>query len=202
MDVGCGTGIFVRHILDEGIKARGVEKGSPNINPTLEGVIDTEKDLFDLPVEVKLQIKYIVLLDVLEHMADPQDFLRKIYQEIPSCEQLIITVPARMEVWSNYDQDWGHFTRYNRPRLTQVLAQSGYTSVNCRYYFHSLYLVMLVIKCLGLKRKTQFQSPAKSKWASRFHRILGALTYLEARLLPGFLPGSSIVCHALRKRPA
>ncbi len=199
MDVGCGPGIFLGYLQRTDVWARGVEKGSPKINDALAKIVDLDTDLFDLPQALKEQINVIVLLDVIEHIGEPRQFLEKIHQEIPSCKKLLITVPARMEVWSNYDQELRHFTRYSRSTLRQELSGTGFEPIYSRYCFHSLYLLMRLLKFLRLNRNTRVKSPSRNAVVKLFHRVLGALVYLEFKLVPGAVRGSSLLCVASRR---
>jgi SAM-dependent methyltransferase len=198
MDVGCGPGIFLGSLQGKPVTARGVEKGSPMVRPGLESLIDTDTDLFELAEETKQRIKVVLLLDVIEHIADRRQFLQTLNRELPNCEYLLITVPARMEVWSSYDSDWGHFLRYDRPGLTSELVNTGFTIRKMDYCFQWVYLVMLGMKCLGIRRGSDYRSPTRNRLLAFCHRLLGGLTKLESRLIPGFVPGSSIVCVASR----
>jgi SAM-dependent methyltransferase len=198
MDVGCGPGIFLGSLQGKPVNARGIEKGSPVVKPGLESIIDIDRDLFDLDEHTRHNIKVVVLLDVIEHIADRRQFLQQIYREIPNCDHLLITVPARMEVWSDFDKDWGHFLRYDRPGLAGELRGSGFIVNRMSYYFQWTYLVMLGMKWMGIKRGSDFQSPTRNRVLAFCHRLLGALTRLESRLMPGFIPGSTIVCVATR----
>lgn len=198
MDVGCGPGIFLGWVHDKPVNARGVERGSPVVQPGLEAIIDTATDLFDLPEELRSQIKVVVLLDVIEHISERRQFLQRIYRDLPNCSHLLVTVPARMEIWSKYDEDWSHFLRYDRPELAKDLAGGGFTATRMSYVFQWMYLSMLAMKWLGISRGSDFKSPNRNPVTALFHRILGGITRLETRLVPGFIAGSSIVCVAQR----
>jgi len=198
MDVGCGPGIFLGSLRDKPINARGVERGSPTVQPGLEASIDIGTDLFDLPEAIRSQIKVVVLLDVLEHIAERRQFLRRIHSDLPNCTHLLVTVPARMEIWSNYDEYWSHFLRYDRPGLAGDLVSGGFTATAVSYVFQWMYLSLLVMKWLGIKRGSDFKSPNRNRFTTGFHRLLGWVTQLETRLVPGFVAGSSIVCVARR----
>jgi hypothetical protein len=164
----------------------------------LEATIDTATDLFDLSVELRFQVKVVVLLDVIEHIGERRQFLQQIYRDLPNCTHLLVTVPARMEIWSKYDEHWSHFLRYDRPGLAKDLASSGFTATRMTYVFQWMYVSLLAMKWLGLERGVDFKSPNRTAVTRLFHRIVGVITRLEARLVPGFIAGSSIVCVAQR----
>ncbi len=198
MDVGCGIGLVVADLRSRGINARGVELGEA---PTFADAKDHVKsgcNLFDLPVEEREQIRALLLLDVIEHMADRRQFLQKIALQCPNCEVLLVTVPARAELWSSFDEHWGHHLRYNRPQLREDLAAAGFSAGKTGYFFHWLYLVSLAMKVLRIPRGNEFRPIRRGSLKALLHRLLGAFSSLESRILPGALAGSSIACIARR----
>ena len=198
MDVGCGTGIVVNHLKSRGLNIRGVELGAAPLMAGLEHDIDTGTDLFELEETRKHKIKAILLLDVLEHIGDREKFLGRIHRELPNCTTLLITVPARMEIWSSYDEHWGHYLRYDRPTLAAELTSAGFVPRKILYFFHWVYLVSVVMKKLGIQKQTDF-SPIKATGVNAFfHRFLGFISSIESKLVPNAFPGSTIACVAHR----
>jgi hypothetical protein len=92
-----------------------------------------------------------------------------------------------MELWSNYDEYYGHQRRYTLATLAELagpyrLAESG-------HFFHALYLAGLVAKAVGGgKRSLDVASPR----ALAAHRAVGWLFDREEALLARRLPGSSL----------
>lgn len=198
MDVGCGTGLVVADLVDRGCNARGVEMGAAPVVPGLEQRVKTNCDLFALDEETRMQVRAVLLLDVLEHIGDRVQFLQQIHRLLPNCHTLVITVPARRELWSDYDEHWGHYLRYNRPLLRAELAAAGFKPGRCAYFFNWLYLVSLIMNLLRISKGTQFNSIRRRSPAAMLHRILGWITRLETMVLPGAVPGSSLACVARR----
>ena len=198
MDVGCGAGFFVAYGRDCGFNIRGVELGNPVIEPGLKKAIDTNTDVFELDAQVKAQIRVVLLLDVIEHIDQRKQFLLRLYQELPHCEYLLLTVPARAEMWSNYDEYWGHHLRFDRPQLAAELLAGGYRVIESSYCFHWLYLAAMLLKLLRIKRKVEAAAPARNRLVLSAHWLLGWLTRLESKFIPGFVAGSSIICVAAR----
>ncbi len=199
MDVGCGIGLVVADLRSRGINARGVELGEATAFPGAGDHVRSGCDLFDLPAGEREQIRAILLLDVIEHMADRRNFLQKIGRACPNCELLLVTVPARSELWSSFDEHWGHHLRYNRPQLREDLAAAGFAARKTGYFFHWLYLVSLAMKALRIPRGNQFRPIHRGSLKALLHRLLAAFSRLENRILPGALAGSSIACIARRK---
>jgi hypothetical protein len=70
-------------------------------------------------------------------------------------------------------------------------AQTSRLSIGyCSYFFHALYLPALILKLLGRDRATAFAAPK----TPRLHDILGRLFWLESRLLPKAVFGTSLIC--------
>jgi SAM-dependent methyltransferase len=202
MDVGCGTGISVDYLRSKGLDVLGVEKGAAPVIQGVDAYVSTETDLFDLDESLKQKITVVLLLDVLEHIGSRQDFLRNLAEQLPNCRLILLTVPARAELWSAYDEYWGHYLRYDRPTLEGELRESGWKPQVCFYFFNWIYLASLLLGWLGIGKSTHFNPIGGNGLSSLFHRLLGGVTKLESRLMPGFIPGSSIACLALRNTGA
>jgi SAM-dependent methyltransferase len=202
MDVGCGTGISVGYLRGKGINVLGVEMGAAPVIKGLEAYVSTEADLFDLDESLKQKVTVVMLLDVLEHIGSRRDFLQNLAEQLPNCRLILLTVPARAELWSAYDEHWGHYLRYDRPALEGELREAGWSPEVCFYFFNWIYLASLLLGWLGIRKSTDFKPIGGSRLNSLFHRLLGAFTKLESRLMPGFIPGSSIACVAFKSAEA
>lgn len=79
----------------------------------------------------------VLLLDVIEHIADDVSFLR----ELRSCPLiapqtlLLITAPAHQSLYSAHDVFLKHFRRYHSRLLEEHLAQSGFRALSSGYFF-------------------------------------------------------------------
>lgn len=196
IDLGCGPGIVTEYLCEKGYNCRGIEKGWAPVKNKLATLIDTNTELFDLPLERKAKIKLVLLLDVIEHMEERQSFIAKIRNQLPNCEHLIITVPARKELWTAFDDYWGHYLRYDRPTLAAELEASGFKVINNNYFFHWIYFVSLLSKWIGIKKEVEFKSPDRNILLAALHRVLAWVSQIDNSLIPGFVLGSSIVCVA------
>jgi hypothetical protein len=78
------------------------------------------------------------------------------------------------------------------------LNAGHFTPTKIAYFFHWVYLVSLLLKGLGGKRKTSFDSPGRNRILAACHWVLGFATRLESAVVPGFVVGSSIFCIARR----
>ena len=199
MEVGCGPGIVVSDLKRRGINIRGVELGAATVLAGLESDVKTQTDIFDLGERDKADIRAVLMLDVLEHIEDRKRFLKRVCDELPNCRLLLLTVPARMEIWSDYDKHWGHHLRYDRSILESELKGSGFTPQKSSYFFQWVYLVSLLMSLAGLAKSNSFEPILPGSLKALLHKTLGFITRTESRVVPGFVVGSSIICIASRE---
>ena len=192
LEIGCGPGIVLKYLRDHGVDCDGVEPSPIVLASDIAERVRSGIDCFEVPERERKNYDALLLLDVLEHIAAPVDFLRQIRLAYPKARALIITVPARNELWSNYDDHFGHFRRYSLRSVHAELRGANYNSVDARYFFHALYPVMFGIKVWQGKRSTTTRAPNRPK----LHRFMADFFDLEARLLPKSLPGTSIIACA------
>jgi len=189
LDVGCGPGIVVSYLRERGVECFGSDLGSPT--PEALGVspyLYLDQSAFELEPALRASIDIVLLMDVLEHLPEPAAFLRQCSEAFPRVRTVHLTVPARMEIWSNYDEYFGHFRRYTRSMVRELASAAGYRVTDVGYAFHGLYAAARVAKLIAGSRNTQLRAPS----VPLVHSILGMAFELEQRVLPAGAKGSSI----------
>jgi hypothetical protein len=78
---------------------------------------------------------YVTALDVLEHQEDDRAFAGEIVSQMKPRALLIVTVPALPRLWSEWDEELGHFRRYDKERLHQCLAPQPLEILEVSYLF-------------------------------------------------------------------
>jgi hypothetical protein len=196
LEVGCGPGVVVKHLTNAGIDAWGVDLGRPIPVKGTEGRLFTGITADALPKPYRLSIDCLMLLDVIEHIEDAGAFLRGTLASFSNARAALVTVPARPEAWSNFDDYYGHYRRYTMNMLQQELSACEMTPVRIRYFFHSLYFAAMGIKFARLQRGVVLQPPGSIP----FHRGLAEYLWLESKLLGSlrFVPGLSLLAVARR----
>lgn len=195
LEIGCGTGIVVSHLLARGWNIFGSELGEPALMQGTEGVITVSRSATDLDPEFRNSVKCILLLDVIEHLADDAGFFKSIVEAFPACTCYVVTVPARSEAWSQYDEFYGHFRRYDRAMLAGLFAAAGLDFKIMRYLFQSLYFAALTAKVFKKTRTSDLQ-------ATRYptvHRIASLFLRAESCIMPQRLWGLSLLGVATRR---
>jgi SAM-dependent methyltransferase len=191
LDVGAGVGIEVSYLRSRGFKVWGTELAKVPVPEDIQDIFFTGRNIAELPEDVRNKIDTILLLDVVEHIRDPHTLIREASQSLPNLRQIVITVPARQELWSNLDVFNNHFIRYDRPTLSRVMSEAGWQPIYSGYYFHALYWPALVIAKLGLSRSVSLYGP--KGFGIFVHRVLANILYVDYLLISRFLVGSSIV---------
>lgn len=192
LEIGCGRGVVLKYLRDCGINCDGVEPTSFALPGDLAPFVRKGIDCFQIPAGERADYDALLLLDVLEHIEDSIGFLREVRSAYPNARMLILTVPARMELWSNFDDHFGHFRRYTIETLSAELRGAGFCNMHARYIFRALYPVILGLNRLRRRRSTTNQAP-KNVW---LHRFMADCFVAEARLLPGRVPGTSVIAQA------
>lgn len=190
LEIGAGRGHYVRVLRADGFEAYGCDLGNPLVHEDARAFVFTGTDFADLDSDLRKRVTAVLLLDVIEHIEDPADFIASIFRALPALNALIVTVPARQELWSNYDEHYRHFLRYDMKKIREVALRSHLSIKSWSYIFHALYLPAWILKQMGLKRATAFAAP-DIPW---LHRLLGYAFWLESRLLPKSFYGTSLVC--------
>ena len=189
LEVGCGTGVAVAGLRALGHDCRGVELAAAEPPAALRTVVRAGCDALELPQAERESTRCILLLDVLEHLDDPRAFLAGLATGFPGLRRVIVSVPARPELWSNYDEFFGHRLRYDLPALRALGSVQGWRVRSIGYGFRLSYLPAWLMARFGAARAVKLHGP--SGWRVTLHRIAAALTLLEWQVLPGCIPGSS-----------
>ena len=117
VDVGCGTGGNIA-FLDRKYRGVGIDTSQEAIrlarerNPAVEFVCgNAPLDLDGLAKQARL----FLLSDVLEHVQDDRALLSALVAEASVGTYFLLTVPADMSLWSEHDESYGHYRRYELP---------------------------------------------------------------------------------------
>jgi SAM-dependent methyltransferase len=192
LDIGCGRGITVDYLRRRGFQAIGCEIGSPKpISVEAAPHLFLGRDAFELDVATRKACELLLILDVLEHLPDPMSFLRQCHASFPSAKYILITVPARMELWTNYDRYYQHYLRYDLASMQAMCPVDLYELTSSNYFFHALYIPAKILAFLHKDRAVTIHAPSH---ASRpIHRLLAWCFSWEHQLLPAHLVGTSLM---------
>ena len=148
-DIGGGNGYVAKAIEKSGIETILVEPGERGcINARtreLKNIICST--LEDAGFE-KETIPAIGVFDVVEHFKEDIALLKLLHAYLQKDGYLFITVPAHEILWSNEDDDAGHFNRYTIKSLTKKLNDVGFDVAYATYIFSVLPVPIFLMRSL------------------------------------------------------
>jgi SAM-dependent methyltransferase len=153
VDIGCGTGANIASLMDR-YSCVGVDLSQDAVSLAREryaGAAFIQSSSFDdLPEGTLEGADLVLLMDVIEHVADDFEFVSDLLRRMKPGAWLLITVPADMALWSPHDTGQGHYRRYDRHRFTQVWQ--GIDAVSERFVSHfntRLYPIVRAVRWLN-----------------------------------------------------
>ena len=133
----------------------------------------------------------VVLLNVLEHIADDHRALGDIYERSAPGGKIVLWVPAFEALYGKFDQRIGHYRRYRRNQLLALTHNVGFQQVSARYTnLPGFFAWWLVVRVLG-------RTPTAGRLASIFDRFFVPVIRRVERLVH-FPVGQSLLVVAQR----
>jgi ubiquinone/menaquinone biosynthesis C-methylase UbiE len=100
----------------------------------------------------------VLSINVLEHIEHDQAELTRYAALLkPRAGALCLFVPARPEIYSPIDKEFGHFRRYTRPELRRKLQEAGFSVVTLHYFNCVGYFAWWLNFCLLKKHSFERQ---------------------------------------------
>jgi 2-polyprenyl-3-methyl-5-hydroxy-6-metoxy-1,4-benzoquinol methylase len=199
LDIGCGHGAFQRQ-LDS--LTQWIVDGC-DLNPNAIALNRGHRgqsflyNLFDARPDLKGKYDLVFLLDVIEHVPDPVEFIRAARYYLKAGGHLVVNVPAVPALSSKYDTVAGHLRRYTRSTLHADITAAGLAVEQLAYWGLSLVPLLAARKLLlGMTDsddviKRGFEPPGA--WADR---LLRSIMSMELTLAKRTAYGSSLLAIA------
>ena len=191
ISIGCGKGVDIKSLRDYGIDIVGIEPSDIKPIKSIREYVTTNISPFSDNKKLNGHFNTVFLLEVLEHLKEPGTYLNDILKTYTNAQYIIITVPARSEIFSNYDIEVGHVKRYKLKDIDLLAKTVGMEVVFKKYIFNILYLFTLIWLFFIKKRPTIVKAPKVHM--RKFHYFLGSIIALENIFFPSFIYGSSII---------
>jgi SAM-dependent methyltransferase len=201
-DVGCGIGTLAAQIKSyvpchiDGFEIEKPRQSEILIN---SNALDTFSvyDLLTRDIKHVSKYDYIFALDVIEHINDPEEFLKACNDHLKPGGLLVINVPALKRFYSRYDVAAGHFKRYEKEELLRELTNANFTSVRAMYWGLSLlpFLILRNVRVFFSKNiiTDGFKPPNKL-----FNFAMKMLARCECKVLNEPMMGTSLIATATK----
>jgi SAM-dependent methyltransferase len=180
LDVGAGIGTFTVRAADAGADVTALE---PEFGALLRERFAgrAEVTVLEQPLDEldgAGHFDSILCLNVLEHVADDKDALRRLRHQLRPGGRLLLLVPAHTFLYGGYDRAAGHERRYDRAPLRALLVQSGFELEELRH--------VNPVGALGWLARVRFRR--RDDWPAAsfrtFDRLVPVLRHLDRLRLP------------------
>jgi SAM-dependent methyltransferase len=138
-EVGAGMGSFSALVLEAGIGRLAAFEPSANMFPHLQHAVGHDvrakavNDFFRAD-QVAERFDSILYVNVLEHIEDDAAEVANAREALNPGGHLLIFVPALPWLYSELDRKVGHFRRYIKKDLEQLVSSRGFSIVRARYF--------------------------------------------------------------------
>jgi SAM-dependent methyltransferase len=139
IEVGAGIGTFAQSLLDHvPVSELVLVEPSNNLFPILQRRFAEEPRVkivhgYFQPFASPAMADSIVLVNVLEHIAEDQTFLNDAYAALTLGGTLLLLVPALPPIYGSLDRAFGHYRRYTKTSLASKLRVAGFGIVRLAY---------------------------------------------------------------------
>jgi SAM-dependent methyltransferase len=199
LDVGAGSGIFSRQLLEAGVCRRATcvdpayaeerEESCPG------GTLSFVREVGEPDQSL------VLMMDVLEHVDDDVALLREYSRNLPADGCVLITVPAFSFLWSGHDEFLEHRRRYTRGMVKRMVEAAGLEVVRSRYFYGLLFPAVAAMR-LYESRSGQAPQSALRRHSPGVNALLTVVHDVERVLLfpLNIFAGLSVFCLARPKR--
>lgn len=197
LDVGCGDGLFFDRLAAFG-NVEGVEPDVHLVTPSGAHAAKIHIAPFDSKLQLPGRYDVLLMLDVLEHLDDPQGALRCAHNLLVPGGALVITVPAFMALWTNHDVMNHHRTRYRRRTLFPLLRGADFILVESKYWYQWTVPAKLATR---LAESLSHAEPALPRVPpSPVNRLLYRMSRIEQQTIgaAGMPFGSTLMAYCVR----
>ena len=170
-DVGGGNGFQVKFLSEKYPEKQIflIEPGYAGcLNAKKRGVKDAYNIFFQEFPFTEKQIDAVGLFDVIEHIEDDKAFLTGLAQYLPSGSHIYITVPAHQWLWSEVDDESGHYRRYNLEMFKKLAKDCGLEYTYGSYIFLYLPPIMGVLRAIPFRLAKLFGKTRKNTLDAEF----------------------------------
>ena len=150
LDIGCGSGLMLNALEDIALTS-GMDMSNEAIQFSKEIFAGSVKQ-GSLPYQVPYPastFELITALDVIEHIDDDVASLEAIKSLLSPSGKAIITVPAYMFLWSQFDEMNEHKRRYTLNELQKKLIKAGFHIEKISYFNTLLFPIVYIVRKLN-----------------------------------------------------
>ncbi len=140
-EVGAGMGSFSEYLLNADIKKLVAFEPSTNMFSLLEEKFFSNNNVETINAFFEEEsYRYsdtfdsVCYVNVLEHIEDDAKALSHAYNALHHKGHILIFVPALSFLYSDLDKKLGHYRRYSKRELVEVVSSAGFTVKKVKYF--------------------------------------------------------------------
>ena len=148
IDLGTGAGAVAHHLLRRGHPVVASDLFASAVRSLPDDLKSTffQFDLLrdEVPASHAKRYDVAILGDVIEHLEHPLEALRRATEFVRPGGVVLITVPASMLLWTDYDVTSGHKRRYTSRGLRVEMVLGGLAPICVEHFMFSPGALLLV----------------------------------------------------------
>jgi SAM-dependent methyltransferase len=152
LELGYGSGDMLLLYASLGLDTFGFDISEPAFenarlriekHPALKGKIRLARDKTDV---YGRRYDYIMAFEVIEHIEDDLACIRQLVSILNEGGKLLISVPAHRSKWGDSDVAVGHYRRYERAGMSNLLMSAGFKIQHFWNYAYPLSILLDVFQ--------------------------------------------------------
>lgn len=160
LDCGAGTGRFAAE-MESRLRVLVLDSHEESLQMLRrrfrpEQILSLSGDQIPLPAG---SLEYITALDVLEHVENDAAVVGGFARLLKPGGLAVVTVPASMQLWSQWDVGLHHFRRYERAQLRQLFRGAEWEVVFVNYTNSLAYPAVWAVRKWSDFRRSRGEAP-------------------------------------------
>ena len=179
LDVGSGTGAFVKAAAEKGFKVKGLEVNKDMIGRAQEQGIEMDNVTLSQLKEANSQFDLVTSWFVLEHVPYPGKFIEEMGAVLKADGLLFVGVPNIDALSTRLSFSDGttfsgnsHINFFNIDSLTNLLEQKGFTLLHSETYITQLNTIKNYFRKMGLTNNSGLNKFIEELTSSKIHNLL------------------------------
>jgi len=137
VDIGCGSASFAGILKAHGKHVVGIEPSSDmrtlaaQLNP---GVVVIPGRAEEVDTLLQKYVDSVIMIDVLEHIEKDVEQVKKVGASLKENGEFVLVVPCHPFLYGKRDKQMGHYRRYSKKSLQNLLTAGGFNVQSIRHW--------------------------------------------------------------------
>ena len=201
LDVGAGSGVFSRLLVEEGLAGRALCIDPHYTDAEIAATGDVR--IARVRAADRPAAPLVLMIDVIEHVDDDVGLVSLYAETAPPGARFLISVPAFDLLWSSHDDFLEHRRRYSTQELHYVVERSGLELIDTRYFFGLLFPAVAALRLAdrAMKGDREAKESALKAAPGWLNDALVAIHDFERRTLFPVNRLAGVTAFALARKP-